>query len=123
MLEAVFAEPLALWAVLLRKAHAAKVEPLVRTICMTATSSHNMTGHSVTAGRCLRWSTTAEGLACLIPGFSQAIISPNEMRWQWQYLGSLGSAEASANCSHSKQQGAPFVPAQVEELNSKWSRF
>ncbi len=32
------------------------------------------------------------------PGFSQAIISPKEMRWQWQYLGSLGSAIASACC-------------------------
>lgn len=48
----------------------------------------------------------AAAAAVHAPGFSHAIISPKEMRWQWQYLGSLGSAIASACCTQGTAQRA-----------------
>lgn len=62
----------------------------------------------------------AAAAAVHAPGFSQAIISPKEMRWQWQYLGSLGSAIASACCTRG-QQGAQAE--QSSATNSVFTRF
>ena len=95
-----------LWPVLLCEAHAAKVEPLVWAVCRQAAGRAVSGIASWEAGRRAVLPSAGCCPACWqpcssqpgAPGFSQAIISPNEMRWQWQYLGSLGSAIASACC-------------------------